>query len=138
MHDNRVRVRDGPAPGPPPAKLHDALDHGRCAAGRAVVPGVRQHRFQVPQGRRGDYGVHVCGRWRRERWRHWGRSRRPGRLAVRVVGRQELRVPAVGHVHGRRVPGRVAGVQCGVPGVQQEARERRSNDAPVFLARAAA
>lgn len=61
---------------------------------------------------------------------------------VLPAGRQELRVPVVGHVHGRRVPVRVAGVQDRVQGVQeahrQPALQQRPTDAPVLLARAAA
>lgn len=139
MHDNGVGVHDGQAPGPPSVELHGALDHGRGPAGRAVVPGVRQHRFKVPQGRRGDHGVHVGGR-RRGRHRD-RRRRRPGRLVVRCAGRQKLRVPVVGHFHGRRVPVRVAGVQDCVPGVQQQEAERpveRRPNAPVLFASAAA
>lgn len=139
VHDNGVGVHDGQAPGPPPVELHGALDHGRGSAGRAVVSGVRQHRFKVPQGRRGDHGVHVGG-WRRGRNRNW-RRRRPGRLVVRGAGRQKLRVPVVGHFHGHRVHVRVAGVQDCVPGVQQQEAdwplERRPN-APVLFASAVA
>lgn len=62
VHDNVVRVHDGQARGPSPAQLHGAVDHGRRTASGEVVPGVRQYRYQVPQGRRGDHGVHVRGR----------------------------------------------------------------------------
>lgn len=137
MHHNGVGVHDGPAGGPSPTQLHGAVGDGDGTAGRAVVPGVRQHRLKVPQGRRGDHGVHVGGR-QRERQR---RRRLARRLVHRdVVGRQELRVPAVRHVHGVRVPVRVAGVQ-GVQEVRIRCRRpsghRARPDAPVFPARSA-
>lgn len=145
VHHHRVRVRGGPAGGAPAAQLHRAVDHGDRAAGRAVVPGVRQHRHQVPQGRRGDDGVHVGGRPVVGGDGGGGRGRGPRRLVVRAAaGRQGLRVPAVRRPHGRRVPVRAAGVPGRVPRVQEtdgpapRRRRPRRADAPVLPAGAAA
>lgn len=94
---------------------------------------MRQHRHQVPQGRRGDHGVHVRGRQRA------GRGRRTLRMVRGHAGLQELRVPVVGRVHHRRVPVRVSGVQDSVRGVQETRWPVRSrSNAPVFLAGTAA
>lgn len=135
VHDNRVRVRDRQARGgAPPVELFRALDHGVGAAGRAVVPSVRQRRRRSSRGRRPHHGVHV----RRRRWRDAVVSVRGRRTSRRVAGRrarrQDVRVPVVRHVHRRRVPVRVARIPDGVQGVQETGGRRA--DAPVFPARA--